>query len=465
MTTAPALEHVFTPRGSAKQLFAERGDEVLIVGPAGTGKSRACLEKMHLAATVNPGFRGLIVRKTAVSLTTSALMTWERDVVPESLAAGLLSFYGGSVREPAQYRYMNGSKIMVGGLDKSSKIMSTEYDLIFVQEATELTEGDWEDLTTRLRSGKISFQQLLADCNPSHAEHWLKKRCDRGQTLMLLSRHEDNPLLFDDDGNLTVEGAAYIGKLDNLTGPRHARLRKGEWSSAEGVVYEHFDTAVHVVNPFPIPDAWPRTWVVDFGYTNPMVVQCWADDPDGRAYMYREWYHTQKTVPEFAADIAATVAPGGEWIEPQPGWVVCDHDSDRQGTSMRDILARELKTRGVKVRTKPAKKDVKVGIQRVTDRLKPAGDGKPRLFLLRDALVKADADLVDRSKPTCTADELPGYIWDSTPGKEPKETPVKEDDHGADCVRYYCMFRDGEKRTVTKIVSVPGGGRLPDRIG
>jgi predicted O-methyltransferase YrrM len=57
--------------------------------------------------------------------------------------------------------------IVVVGLDKAQKVMSSEYDVIFVQEAIELTVDDWEALTTRLRNGKISFQQLLADCNPS----------------------------------------------------------------------------------------------------------------------------------------------------------------------------------------------------------------------------------------------------------------------------------------------------------
>jgi len=303
------LTHSYTPRGTARTVIECRDPEVLIVGPAGTGKSLACLEKLHLAALMNPGMRGLMVRKTAASLTTSAVVTWKRDVIPEAQQAGLVSFYGGSAQEPAQYRYANGAVVVLGGMDKSSKIMSTEYDLIFVQEATELTEDDWEALTTRLRSNVLTFQQLLADCNPSHETHWLKGRCDRGQTTMLFSRHEDNPLLFDEDGNVTVFGAQYIDKLDALTGVRHRRLRKGEWSSAEGVVYEDFDSAVHLVNSFPIPEDWPRWWSVDFGFTAPMVVQCYAEDPDGRLYLYREWYHTGRTVPEFCDDILSVVAP------------------------------------------------------------------------------------------------------------------------------------------------------------
>jgi hypothetical protein len=43
---------------------------------------------------------------------------------------------------------------MIGGMDKPTKIMSSEYDFIYVQEAIELTETDWENLTTRLRNGR-----------------------------------------------------------------------------------------------------------------------------------------------------------------------------------------------------------------------------------------------------------------------------------------------------------------------
>lgn len=99
--TATVTEHVYEPRGASRALFECRAPEVLVSGPAGTGKSRGCLEKLHLMALVNPGMRGLIVRKTAVSLTSTALDTWEKHVVPEALSAGLVSWFGGSAREPA----------------------------------------------------------------------------------------------------------------------------------------------------------------------------------------------------------------------------------------------------------------------------------------------------------------------------------------------------------------------------
>lgn len=446
----PTVVHAYAPRGAAAELLYYRGDEVLLSGPAGTGKSRACLEKMHLAALLNPGMRGLIVRKTLAALGSTGLVTWREKVAAEAIEHGDVTWYGGSPQESPQYRYRNGSVIVVGGMDKAIRIMSSEYDMIFVQEATELTEDDWEALTTRLRNGVVSFQQLMADANPSTPTHWLKARADRGITKLMESRHEDNPMLFDvvqtDEGptyQLTEVGTAYIGKLDALTGVRYQRLRRGLWVAAEGIIYDGFDPAVHMLDRFEIPPEWTRWWVVDFGFTNPFVLQNWAEDPDGRLYLYREIYYTGRTVDQHAADILAVVStPDPDdpdnlrarvWSEPKPRAIICDHDAES-----RAVLARELG-----IGTTPANKAVTRGIQVVQKRLRIAGDGKPRMFFLRDSVLKRDPALIDAKKPTCTEEEIPGYIWAPGPdGKPVKEEPLKENDHGCDCVRYLAVKRD-----------------------
>lgn len=196
-TPTSTLTHTYRPRGSALELFHAREAEVLLAGAAGTGKSRACLEKLNAQALKYPGMRAIIVRKTGVSLGTTALKTWRSDVVAEQLSAGTLDYYGGSQEEPPQYRYDNGSRVFIGGMDKPTKIMSSEYDVAYVQEATELTVTDWEFITTRLRNGRLPYQQLIADCNPAEPTHWLKERADSGRLRMIECQHEDNPRLFD----------------------------------------------------------------------------------------------------------------------------------------------------------------------------------------------------------------------------------------------------------------------------
>ena len=414
------LTHIYEPRGACRTALEgslARAGEILLSGPAGTGKSRACLEKLNAVAIKYPGMRGLIVRKTLASLGSSALVTWRRDVVPQQLNTGDVGFYGGSAEEPPQYQYSNGSRIMLGGLDKVTKIMSTEYDMIYVQEAVELTEEDWEALTTRLRNGVMPYQQLIADTNPAQPTHWLKLRCDAGRTTMLESRHEDNPRLFDELGDLTQGGTAYIARLDGLTGVRYARLRKGLWVAAEGVIYEEFDPAVHIIAPFEVPGDWTRWWAVDFGFTNPFVLQSWAEDSDGRLFLTREIYRTRRTVDQHAAQVR-----GLEWSRPRA--TICDHDAEG-----RAQLEKHLG-----ISTSPAHKAVTEGIQAVQKRLR-----EKRLFIFRDAIVERDQDLVDLHLPVCTSEEVAGYIWGD---HKTKEAPVKENDHGCDAMRYMVAERD-----------------------
>jgi PBSX family phage terminase large subunit len=425
------IERVYRPRGAAATLFNSRAPEVLLSGAAGTGKSRACMEKLLLMCLKYPGMRALIVRKTGVSLTSTTLVTWREHVAKEAIAAGVVWFYGGSREEPAQYRFSNGSTITIGGLDNPTKIMSSEYDCAYVGEAIELTVTDWEAITTRLRNGVMPYQQLIADTNPDVPHHWLKLRADAGQTLMLESRHHDNPVYVDAGGEFTERGEAYIlGKLEKLTGVRRQRLYLGKWVSAEGVIYEGYDAAIHLLDRFDIPADWPRYWACDFGYTNPFVLQWWAVDPDGRAYLYREIYRTQRLVEDHCKDILAAVTDrNGNWLEPKPRAIICDHDAEGRATFERHVG----------LSTKPAMKAVTEGLQAGQARLKLAGDGLPRLFLLRDAVVKVDQALAEAGKPTSTAQEILGYVWSDSVRKE---EPVKQDDHGMDAMRYFIVDQD-----------------------
>ncbi|MFE2346476.1 phage terminase large subunit [Kitasatospora cineracea] len=446
----------YEPRGAARALFGNRNSEVVMAGAAGTGKSLACLFRVHLAALSTPGIRCLIARKTGVSLGSTTLVSFEKKVAAAALAAGVVTWFGGSAREAPSYRYSNGSTINVGGLDKPEKVLSSEYDLIFVDEATEITITDWETLGTRLRNGILSWQQQIAACNPVHPTHWIKQRANAGQLALLTSLHRDNPAYVNADGTLTRAGTDYMAKLDALTGVRRLRLRDGIWAAAEGLVYEEFNPALHVVSQSVVKPEWTRWWTVDFGYTNPFVWQEWAEDPDGRLYLYREIYRTKRLVEDHARDmlLAVTRVVGTvpersvltandirdditrglrEWTEPKPRAVICDHDAEDRATLERHLG----------MGTSPARKTVKDGLQAGQARFKTAGDGKPRIYLCRDTLVERDEELAEAKKPTCTAEEAVGYVWEPPkPGGQPKEQPVKADDHGMDAMRYMVAERD-----------------------
>lgn len=265
----------YQPRGAALDLFYDKRGEVVLSGPAGTGKSRACLEKLHFCAQKYVGMRGLIIRKTRESLSEAALVTFEEKVLP--VGSSLIEGPRRNFRQA--YHYPNKSEIVVGGLDKPSKIMSTEYDMIYVQEAVELDLADWLALTTRLRNNVMPYQQLIADCNPDAPTHWLWIRAQAGQIALHNSQHEDNPRLFR-DGALTEEGRIYIERLDRLgyrnpetgelEGTEYFRLRKGLWVQATGIIYDVWADGPPDGNVTEeagyIPDAGPIYWAVDDGY-------------------------------------------------------------------------------------------------------------------------------------------------------------------------------------------------------
>ena len=272
--SAEELEQVYEPYGAALELYTCRAREVLLAGPANTGKSRACLQKMDLAAMQRP-MRGLIVRKVRSTLTQAALVTMNEKVLPPD---GTGCYFH---HEDQEYRYASGARIAVAGLDDPRKILSSDYDLIYVQEATELTEYDWGILLSRLRNGVLSYQQLIADCNPSAPDHWLKQRCDRGETLLLESRHEDNP-------SITAE---YLEALDKLPGFLYQRLRLGLWVAAEGMYFEEYAPEHHLEAAFDPPEDWVRWVSVDYGFAVPFCALWYARDPaTSRIHVYRELY-------------------------------------------------------------------------------------------------------------------------------------------------------------------------------
>lgn len=471
--TSRIIKHEYQPRGGCLAVMEAREEEVLVSGPAGTGKSRACLEKILMVCLMTPNTRALLLRKTLRSLGSTALVTWRNYVAKEALATGQCVYYGGSSQEAAQYRFKNGSTVTIGGLDNPTRIMSSEYDIVYVQEATEITLEDLEYIKSRLRNWQISFQQLVMDCNPAGKEHWLKRRCESGKCVLIESRHEDNPRLFDvltaDNGlvefKVTERGAKYINILDNLTGVRHKRLRLGLWVSAEGIVYEEFDPAVHVIpwtfdkdgNQLPLPEEWERYWTIDFGFRAPFVLHCYAIGDEGEIYLYREIYMTQRTVEEHAKTILDIVAPESiirpaywdhinrreipalterVWIEPEPTAIICDHDAEGKRTFEN---ATGLSTRN-------AIKNVYEGINAQKQRLKLNKYGQAMYYIMADCLVERDQWLADHQQPTSTVDEYSSYAWKVAADGRILDEPVKRYDHGMDTDRYHTMFHDWKGR-------------------
>lgn len=421
-----------TFRGANLEALSSRVGELVISGPAGTGKSVALLWKLHRAAETYPGSRHLMLRKTRASLTNSAMVTFEEKVLPLDHPA----LYGASGqridrRNRSTYTYPNGSVIDTGGMDEASRLFSTEYDSVYWQEVTEATLSEWQSLLRALRNNRMPYQQLTADCNPSIPAHWLKDRNAIGRLTLLESRHRDNPALWD-GAAWTEYGASYMAKLESLTGILRKRLLDGIWAAAEGVVYDGFDVAVHVLSSY-VPVRRRLVMSIDWGVRHPTVVQWWDVDGDGRMVLYRELYRTGLLSSDVAERVKQIHAETGE----QPEAIVADSaDPGSIETFCRAGLP-----------CKPAEKgpgSIKAGIEAVKGRLAPGLDGRPRMQFVANALLELDATLMEAHLPTSTVAEMAVYQYpEGQSGAKKDDLPIDKNNHGNDAARYACAYVDG----------------------
>lgn len=413
-----------------------------------THNTFGALQKLHGLMMKYPNARALMVRKSYKALIPSALASYYNKVLPKppGTKGCPVEVYGGG--KPDWITYPNGSRIILGGLDNPEKVLSSEYDYIFVPQAEELTLHDWEQLKSRNtgRAGNVPYSQMIGDCNPDVPTHWILNR----QALTVFHfRHTDNPMLFkrnsrselvlDDEGQpvMTEQGERTMRVLNSLSGVRYKRGVLGLWVGAEGQVYEDFDQQIHVVDSIKPQPYWRKFRVFDFGYNHAFVCQFWALDHDDVLYLWKEIYMTGRTVKQHVEGIRGV--PGirqlsyGHDFEAN----ICDWDAEDRAT-LEEML---------NIETTAADKRISTGIEAVQNRLRSGGNGKPRIIFARDAINEIDDELDMKYQPTHTIEEFPAYVWrklkDGAEQTSKDETPVKQADHGMDAMRYMVAYLDG----------------------
>lgn len=469
-------EVLYQPRGAAEQLWYCHDPEVCMAGPANTGKTRGHCERLVWEAEEYKGYRALIIRLCRAHLTESAVRTME-DLV---LWPGHPALRGASRENRRSYTFPNGSAIVLGGLDEPTKWYSTEWDVVYCNEASELSLDQYERFHRALRNkhmphphgnpmpeylrrdGEIDldrlradyeagrfeqwdgnwpdgspmwFHQLRSDTNPDAPTHWLRQRMDSGKCTELICRHSDNPTF----------GANDQAALDALTGVRRARLRDGLWVAAEGQIWDLFDATAgemrdgrwvggHIVDDIPRdrngrPVFEFYVFSQDWGYRKPGCLGIWGVMPGGDMYLEREWYRQGKAIDWW---LSVAVEANQQY---KPIACVCDPE---------DAGAVELYRRAGIPTQIADKRDKRASLGQVSDRMARGRNGRPRIFFLRTALVEKDPELVATYQPTCTVEEIPAYVWRRTKdGQVVKEEPDPLCvDHGCDQTRYCVRFVD-----------------------
>lgn len=184
-------------------LFADQHKHLVVKGGGGSGKSIWAGNKILDRCKWEPGHRFLVVRKTAKSLRESCF---------HQLVTAAYRDYAGDIDKIPKgksgdmyIRFKNGSEIIFAGLDDVEKLKSI-HDItgIWIEEATEISEHDFDQLDIRLRGETKYYKQIIITFNPISVNHWIKKRFfDRKDKFDRVRIHEstykDNRFLPEED--------------------------------------------------------------------------------------------------------------------------------------------------------------------------------------------------------------------------------------------------------------------------
>jgi PBSX family phage terminase large subunit len=439
-----ATDKVYKPKGQARQLFqwldgyAMPPDEVLVEGPAGTGKSRAIGEFLYETAAKYAHTKILALRRFRTDLHRGFQQTFENMVLYPGHEL-LTAPGGGKDDNRVYYRWPNGSQLVLGHMEDPQRWYSSEWDIVYWNEVNEARLDQWERLDRSLRRGdrmtECPWRLKMGDTNPDSDRHWIHLRCKAGTTKRLVTRHRDNPSLEE----------AYLNRLRNLTGVRYRRLYLGEWCSAEGQIWDNFDSSVHII---PTEEELPEfKWYMagmDFGYHNPGCLLVVGFSEDGCGYVIREVYRPGKHLEWWAEQIMALNAQ-------YPLSLVVTDSADGGTGAIRWLNERiNLEAPDGGALVVPVKKR-KVGDKpfgyAVREHVRSLWQQRT-LFVLDDPLRLVggpDPDLTEKGQARSLTDEIPMYVYRRPPEGRELAVGLREDpdpmsaDHGCNALEYLCV--------------------------
>lgn len=288
-----------TPNARQLEFFKARSRYVAYGGARGGGKSWAVRKKAALMALYYAGIKILILRRTYAELRENHILPMLADL------ADIARYRSGD----KEFVFPNGSRIKFGYLASESDVLQyqgQEYDIIFLDEATQFTEFQYNTLTAANRGANDFPKRIYLTCNPGGVGHaWVKRLfidCDYQGS----ERPEDYQFIkatVYDNPELMHHDPEYVHMLENLPdGLREAWLH-GSWDVFAGQYFREWDASVHVIAPFDVPKTWRRYMAMDYGL-DMLAAYCIAVDPQGRAYVYRETYEPNLIISDAAQAIS-----------------------------------------------------------------------------------------------------------------------------------------------------------------
>ena len=400
------------PQPKQREFMMAHTRYVAFGGARGGGKSWATREKAKRLALKWPGIKILIIRKTYNDLRENHILPLRQDL-PAEIAP--------YKEVDKSFVFVNGSRIKCSYFatdNDALQYQGQEYDVIFLEEATQFTESVFTVLKACCRGANPFPKRIYLTCNPDGIGFLWVKRLFVSRIYTETEHEEDYTFiqsLVTDNQALLSSDPDYVKRLDELPEDLRKRWRYGSWEVAEGQYFGEFNREDHVCDPFPIPQEWRRYRAIDYGLDK---LACYwiAVDSTRTAYVYRELWESglpistagKKVLDYTSEDIYCTLAPPDLWSR-----------SQESGRSKADIFHEAGLT------LTKSSNDREAGWLSIKELLKKDSNGIARIKIFK----------------TCTylIDHLPSLQRDP---KRPNDTLTEphEITHGPDALRYFAVY-------------------------
>ena len=236
------------------------GQIIINRGGARSSKSYSIAQLLVDYFFTMPKIKILILRKTQPSLRLSCMVLVKEIIMEYNLWQRIRDVKV----ERSLYSPVEGW-IHFGGLDDPEKIKSTDWNIIWMEEATEFEYNDFINLKLRLSSPipVPNFRnRLFMSFNPIDEYHWIKTKIIDEKTedyTEIQSNYRFNPFLHPD----------YVHTVEELEHQDYNSYRiftLGEWGRLEHLIFKNW-RMVH-----DIPTAGETIFGLDFGFINPSAL-------------------------------------------------------------------------------------------------------------------------------------------------------------------------------------------------
>lgn len=300
----PTLHVRGVPNDRQREFFASRARFTAYGGARGGGKSWALRRKLILMCLRYDGLHCLLVRRSVAELRANHLRQLLAELGP------LIEWH----EADRCALFPNGSRITLGycAADRDTlRYQGQEYDVIAIDEATQLTEYQFSIFKACLRGASALPKRMYLTCNPGGIGHAWVKRLFVDRAYRPGENAEDYafiPATVYDNRALTDNDPDYVRRLESLPPRLRDAWLWGRWDVFEGQFFPEFDPVRHVCAPEEIPSGLQYFAAFDYGF-DMLAAYVLGVDADGTLYVVGEYCEPGLTLSLAAGRVASLCAP------------------------------------------------------------------------------------------------------------------------------------------------------------